>query len=308
MTAPVVPSLQAAMLGATLYLPAIRDDLIGDIGRAQQAGARSLVLCLEDSLRSDEVEHALANLRQLLARNAQSANPGGGPAMFIRPRNPAMLAHIAMMPGIGAVTGFVLPKITADSLPRYLALLEGQPFLLMPTLETREALDPIEMRRLRDQLMAIQDRVLALRIGGNDLLQLLGTRRSPHRTAYDGPLGSIIHQLAAGFIPWGFAMSAPVFENFGNDALLLAEVERDLEAGLITKTAIHPGQISVIHRAYAVSPDDLAAASTVMDTQARGVYSSGRIMQEPATHRGWAERIIERARIFGIAEQKETAE
>lgn len=290
-------------LGATLYIPCMRGDLFASVlSPRRPAGLRSVVLCLEDSVREQDLPVAMTHLatflRMLLAREAAPADP----LIFIRPRSAIMLEHILCMPGIEHVDGFVVPKAHADTLPAYLALPLHDRHRLMPTLETREVCDPQEMRRFRDQLLAVQDRILALRVGGNDLLQAMGLRRNPHRTAYDGPLGSVIAQLVAGFAPWGFALTAPVLERFADTALLREEVMRDIEHGLMSKTAIHPAQIPIIQNALAAEADEVEEARLVLAESSPAVFGRDGVMCEPATHRRWAERLLERAAQFGIAD------
>jgi citrate lyase beta subunit len=195
-----------------------------------------------------------------------------------------------------------LPKVTADNLPEWLA----QPFApghrLMPTLETREIFDSAEVRRLRDQLLAVQERVLAVRIGGNDLLQCLGVRRARGRTSYDGPLGPLIASLARSFLPYELALSAPVLEVYEDPMLLREEFQRDMEHGLMTKTVIHPTQIAVVQGALAVPPGLLAEAELILGETAPAVFGASGRMCEPATHRRWAETLVRRAALFGVAE------
>ena len=292
----------ALALGATLYMPCTRDDAAERLfGPARIPGLRSAVLCLEDSVLDGDVPLAMTNLASVL-RRLPVREPGAGPLVFVRPRDVAMLEHILHMPGIDRVDGFVLPKAHADNMPAYLALPLHDRHRLMPTLETREALDAHEMRRLRDQLLGVHDRVLALRIGGNDLLAAMGLRRVAGRTAYEGPLGPIIASLVATFAPWSFAMSAPVFERFDDHPLLRAEVARDLEHGLVTKSAIHPDQIAVIQGAYAVPAHQAEEARLILAPEGPAVFSHGGAMCEPATHRAWAQRLLARADAFGIAD------
>jgi citrate lyase beta subunit len=290
--------MHALELGATLYVPAVRRDLYDIVTGTRHADLRSCVVCLEDSIRPEDVPHALTNLAALLPRLKQDTGPR--PLIFIRPRDEHMLAHLLSFAGIGAVQGFVIPKATADSLPAYLRSLASDEHLLMPTLETREVFDPVELRRLRDQLLSIEHRILCIRIGGNDLLHNIGTRRSMVRTAYQGPLGATIAALVAAFAPFGFSLSAPVFEHFDNPALLREEVEHDIEHGLLTKTAIHPAQIETIQSAYRVDAQALAEARAILAGDKGGVFAIGGSMCEPATHARWADTVVRRAALYGV--------
>lgn len=294
--------VSALALGATLYMPCTRDDLAEVLlGPRRIAGLRSAVLCLEDAVLERDLPVALVRLAAFLRRLAVREPGPSEPLLFVRPRDAAMLDRVLRMPGAEQLAGFVIAKAHADSLPAFLALPLHDRHRLMPVLETRESLDPHEIRRLRDQLLGVQDRILALRIGGNDLLQTMGLRRAAGRTAYAGPLAGIIANLVASFAPWGFALSAPVLEQFGDLALLREEVARDIEHGLLTKSAIHPDQIAVIQAALAVPAGQLEEARLVLADDARAVFARYGVMCEPATHRVWAERLLDRAALFGIA-------
>jgi len=296
-------TISALALGATLYLPCTRDDLAEALlGAKSIPGLRSAVLCLEDAVLERDVPAALIRLSAFLRMLAARGSLPGDPLLFVRPRHAAMLEHVLCMPGVERLAGFVIPKAHAESMPAYLVAPLHDHHRLMPTLETREACDPQEMRRLRDQLLAVQERILALRIGGNDLLHAMRLRRTLGRTAYDGPLGSIIAGLVASFAPWGFALSAPVFEQFCDTALLREEMARDIEHGLLTKTAIHPDQVAVIQAALAVPADQIAEARLMLAEDAPAVFAHDGVMCEPATHRAWAERLLDRAALYGIAD------
>lgn len=300
--------LSALELGATLYLPCTREDLVPVLlGQRRIAGLRSAVLCLEDAVLERDLPVALARLSAFLRALVARQCAPGDPFVFVRPRDASMLDHILHMPGAEQLDGFVLPKAHADTMPAYLALPFVDRHRLMPTLETREACDAHDMRRLRDQLLGVQDRILALRIGGNDLLRSMGLRRAAGRTAYDGPLGQVIGSLVAGFAPWGFALSAPVLEQFADPTLLRAEVARDIEHGLLTKTAIHPDQVAVIQSALAVSAAEFDDARLILADDAPAVFARDGTMCEPATHRAWAERLLDRAAIHGIVGTGSTA-
>ena len=237
--------MKSVELGATLYVPATHAS-VQDVANGAIPDLRSIVVCLEDAVRDCDVAYALTRVQAML-----SAFTAEKPAItvYIRPRNFGVLTQLLQMEGIGGVEGFVLPKVTTRSLPIWLSALMPHDHRIMPTIECEEAFDRAALARLCDQLTPYRDRVAAVRIGGNDILGLLGIRRSRHRTAYEGPLGNVIRDFAATFIPNGFAVAAPVFEHFTAMDVLLREVEQDIEHGLLTKTAIHPDQVAMIHSA-----------------------------------------------------------
>lgn len=284
-------------LGATLYVPATRPALI-DAASGAIPAARSIVLCLEDAVAASDIHLAEQNLASMLPALGPDRE---GPLVYVRPRDLAMLTRILGFDGIDRIQGFVLPKVTTDSLPRWLALLTATAHEIMPTIEGPEAFDRAELSRLRRQLAGWEPRTRAVRIGGNDILGALGLRRSRHRTAYDTPLGEAINAIAGTFIPAGMAVAAPVFEHFADLELLAEEVERDLEHGLFTKTAIHPDQITAIHDLYRACVHDVTEARAILQEAAPAVFGSRGSMCEPSTHTAWARNILARADAHGIA-------
>ncbi|CCG42703.1 HpcH/HpaI aldolase/citrate lyase family protein [Magnetospirillum molischianum] len=288
-------------LGASLYVPATRPDLAAVANGERYPGLKSVILCTEDSIKPSQVEAALGNLRECLPQIATEH-----PLVFIRPRNAEVLGRILEMTGVGRIDGFVLPKVTRDSLASYAAMVPER-FLMMPTVETKEAFDPAAIADLRAAMSepAIMKRILAVRIGGNDLLNLLGIRRRPRRTIYDTAAGPVVASLVAAFRPFGFPLTAPVFDDFGDAETLNEEVVRDVEHGLVGKTAIHPSQVSRIERHYRVYDADLAMARRVLDGDAPAVFQVDGVMCEPATHSEWARSIVERSEVYGV-EGKET--
>jgi citrate lyase beta subunit len=287
--------MHAAELGATLYVPVQRPNLLSVV-RAPKGELRSIVICLEDSLRPDDIEPGKTIFCRLLRDLA-----GTPPRLLVyaRPRDPEMLGWMLAQPGAEALSGFVLPKITAANLSLWLVHLDGGTQGIMPTIESTEAFDRKPLKAIRRTLQPLFERVHAVRIGGNDILNQLGVRRSRQRTAYDGPLGQAIATMASEFIPHGMAVSAPVFEHYRSLDLLREEVTRDLEHGLLTKTAIHPDQVPIIHAAMRPALEELDEARAILDRDARAVFGRGGSMCEPTTHSRWAETVLQRARIYG---------
>ncbi|MCR7393121.1 HpcH/HpaI aldolase/citrate lyase family protein, partial [Pseudomonas aeruginosa] len=78
-------------LGATLYMPATRDDILDVVFGMKIPELRSLVVCLEDAVAAIDVESALANLQALLMGiHARGGRPEQGPLLFLRPRDAEM--------------------------------------------------------------------------------------------------------------------------------------------------------------------------------------------------------------------------
>jgi citrate lyase beta subunit len=291
-------TLSATQLGASLYVPASRLDLAQIAQGQKPLSVRSLIFCTEDALHERDLEPALQRLAALLPELET-----GSALRFIRPRNPTVLRRLLRMEGIQQIQGFVLPKIGPRSLGDWLRVWDDRyDHWLMPVLETPETFDRRQMEVLRDGFedSGLREQVLCLRIGGNDLLNLLGIRRARGATIYDTPLRSVIADLACVFHPAGYYLSAPVFERLDMPGVLAREVEADLQHGLLGKTAIHPMQIPVIEERYQVFREDYEMASAVLHPDAAAVFNLRGTFCEPATHQRWAAGILERARVFGV--------
>lgn len=289
-------------LGATLYMPATRDDLLEVVLGRKLPELRSLVICLEDAVAPGDVESGLQNLqRMLLAISQQGGRPQDGPLVFLRPRNAQMAARLNEWSLMSLIDGFVVPKLTLDSLPEWQSAVSRPQLALMPTLETREVYNPGAMVELGEAMQAgFGPRIIALRIGGNDLMGCLGLRRNPATTLYQTPMSYVIPMLAGILGAQGFALTAPVFEQLASPELLLEELGLDLAHGLVGKTAIHPSQIGLIQDVLRVSIEDLNCAKLIVNDIAPAVFRHNDAMCEPATHYSWATKVLERAKWHGV--------
>lgn len=287
--------LNAYQLGASLYVPAIHSQLPAIASGDKLSFVRSLIYCTEDAIHLNDLPLALEQL-QILLDLLKADDPRHH---FIRLRNPQIMESILQLRGIEKMAGFVLPKIQADNLQDYCLLLDYD-FQLMPTLETADTFSEAAMIALREQLLqpAWFDRILCLRIGGNDLFSLLHLRRPRGCTIYDTALGSLIARLVGIFKPHGFYLSAPVFEFLEAAEYLAAEVEQDLRYGLIGKTAIHPEQIPLIERHYRVSASDKYLAEQILSSK-QAVFNANATMQEVSTHSNWAKAVLAAWQVYG---------
>ena len=275
-------------LGASLYTPCTHPQLGRIINGGHVPQCRSIVLCLEDAVPEASLPQALFNLKAAL----ESIDPKTSVKRFIRPRNPLILAQILKYSGIEFIDGFVLPKFDSSTEELYRNILsENKMFGVMPTLETLECFDLDKIRTFRRTLDEHwKSRVICLRIGGNDLLSLLGMKRMRGTIIYDTPLRSTIDQLVVSFRPYGYEISAPVYDVFEDIKTLERELRMDIDYGFFAKTAIHPVQIQSIESAfqyYVQCYHD--TAQKVLNTDAAVFKKNGQMM-ESTCHSNWAAR------------------
>ncbi|UZA67605.1 HpcH/HpaI aldolase/citrate lyase family protein [Pseudomonas viridiflava] len=289
-------------LGATLYMPATRDDILDVVFAEKLPELPSLVVCLEDAVALIDIETALLNLRQVLTRiQDRGGRPANGPLLFVRPRDAAMARILNDWPLMAHVDGFVVPKLSLKTLSSWEQAVTNPALALMPTLETPDVFNPTAMVELGQALKAnLDERIIALRIGGNDLMGCLGLRRNPAMTLYGTPMGYVIPMLAGVMGSQGFALTAPVFEQLATPDILQQELTLDIANGLVGKTAIHPSQVNIIQNALRVSLEDMNSARMILNSVAPAVFKYNDAMCEPATHYKWATHIMERAKWHGV--------
>lgn len=295
-------------LGATLYMPATRTDISSAILEGTIPGLRSLVVCLEDAVSEDDIPQAEANLQALCASLSRAKTAHGNqhwPLVFIRPRHLRMAKWLVEHVDLSPIDGLVLPKFTQASLSGWWDVMQDTHLCMMPTLETEEVFDVLQMQALATTLVAhpCHQRIIALRIGGNDLMNVISLRRPRNLTLYDGPMGYVVKMLVSVFAPRDFALTAPVCEHIDDHAIMDRELALDIAHGLVGKTAIHPNQIETIEKALMVSSGEHSDALRILNST-QAVFKSQGAMCEPATHRRWAAAILSRAQYYGMTGER----
>ncbi len=295
---------EAMSLGATLYVPILHPDVARIVAGEKIAGLKSVVLCLEDALRVADDALGLRRLAQILATIERGP---GGPWVFLRPRNLAMAETICALRGIERIDGLVVPKLAVAQVPAWWRIAAQARLRLMPTLESAWVFDPGALAEFAAALDA-EDAgpLLAIRVGGNDLLATMGLRRVRGETVYAGPLAWGLSQIMCQLGSRGYPLTAPVFDVLDDPATLALECARDADFGFVGKTAVHPCQIAAIHAGFAVTPDAVALAREVLSDGARAVFRAQGMMLEPATHAGWAGRTVARAKAYGLRADERT--
>lgn len=238
------------------------------------------------------------------------------------------------------ITAFNFPKFNKENGEAYFSHLEelnrrfGEVIYGMPILEAKE-MAYLETRI--PELMGVKEildyhkhLVLNVRVGGTDWSSVFGMRRGINYTIYDimtvrDCLKDVLNVFARHN---DYSVSGPVWEYFRvnknmkfsempisineslfkrepliNDAVdgLLRELLLDRANGFIGKTIIHPTHIPYVNGMLAVTLEVYNDAMQVINTSGGVVKSeSGNKMNENGPHRCWAEKILMRAKAYGV--------
>lgn len=311
-------------VGALLYCPANRETIAPSI-IGQKFGSRfSLALCLEDTIGDshvEEAEHCLAaSLRQI--RRAAEHTSFYIPNIFIRVRCPGQIRRVLRLLGDSAalVSGFILPKFTPENADAYIQQMISaneqlsRKLYLMPIYESACLTD---LRRrceilytLKEKLSQVEELVLNIRVGGNDLCHLYSFRRhadeSIHRIR---PVADIFSDILAVY-GTDYVVSGAVWEYYSGDGWkegLIKELADDKLCGFIGKTVIHPNQIPVVNEAYCVSQKDYDDARSILEWDGSSPFAvsanpARERMNEQKTHANWARQILYLAKAYGVTQ------
>ena len=227
-------SVLAQALGATLYVPATKEGLAGTVRRQASAGAKAMVIDLEDAIPDVSVDSAMTSTYETL-RDLDDDPPES--QLFVRVRSAEQIKQLAdeLGPALGIVSGFVLPKFSvkdgrqclqavADAGAQSAHVLYAMPVLETPEVLYRETRDA-ELVGIRELLDEFRDLVLTIRIGATDLCGLYGIRRDRDLSIYDvGVAADLITQVVNQLgrtDGTGFAITGPVWEYFANHERIL---------------------------------------------------------------------------------------
>lgn len=242
------------------------------------------------------------------------------------------------------VTAFNFPKFTKTNGEEYFSHLEylnekfGEIIYGMPILEAKEMayLETRipELMGVKKILDCHKNLVLNVRVGGTDWSSVFGVRRGINYTIYDiMTVSDCLKDVLNVFARHNdYSVSGPVWEYFRvnkkmkfvdvpesinkslfkgetliNDAVdgLLRELLLDRANGFIGKTIIHPTHIPYVNGMLAVTKEVYNDALQVMNTSGGVIKSeSGNKMNEIGPHRCWAEKILMRAKAYGVIENE----
>ncbi len=309
-------------VGALLYSPANNATIYDSIVNQHFGTKYSLALCLEDTIRDDCVQEAQQKLIDTLRRihMRRVSDEFFVPKIFIRVRSPFQIGLLYQQLGEASclVTGFILPKFSLENADAYLQEIIKvnetalQPVYTMPIYESASIIDLRSrfdiLYALKDKLSAIEDRVLNIRVGGNDLCHMFGFRRHETETIHQiQPVASIFSDIITVY-GMDYVVSGPVWEYYNGPYWkqgLLNEIAMDRLCGFVGKTVIHPNQIDVVNDAYKVPQKDYADACAILNWDHHShllvsANSAKERMNEYKTHSNWALRTLLLAESFGV--------
>jgi citrate lyase subunit beta/citryl-CoA lyase len=246
-----------------LFVPA---DSARKLARAPQSGADALILDLEDSV-------AAANrpAARVLARRFLDETDSAAFQRWVRV-NP--LASAAALEDLAAVIagrpdGILLPKCVPEdlrTLDHYLAAFEtaagvalGSIRVVAIATETPAAMFAI------GNYAGVSARLAGITWGAEDLAACIGGGNRRADGVYDD-----VYRLARSLCLLAAAAAGvdaidTIYTDFRDETGLTQECAAARRSGFAAKMAIHPAQIAVINRAFAVSDEELAWARRVVD-------------------------------------------
>ncbi len=227
----------AFALGATLYIPAVKEEILEIILNNKYKRLTSLVLCLEDSIPEDKVKEAEDNLVRVLialrdAIKEKRCDEKSIPLIFIRIRSTSQLKNFSKKKKLFFnVTGFCFPKFNSENGEEYLKILDEfnkespSQLYAMPILETKgiayRETRLEELIRIKQILDSNKESILNVRIGGTDLLGLYSIRRQMDNSIYDiGVIRDCISDIINifGRAEEEYIISGPVWEYFSSNS------------------------------------------------------------------------------------------
>lgn len=309
-------------VGALLYCPANKKTIADAIIKEKFGSKFSLALCLEDTINDNFVEEAESILIDSIKKiyDASQTRSFYLPKIFIRVRKPEQIMKLtrSFEESRCIITGYIIPKFSTENSDDYIQAvikaneMASHKIYMMPIYESASIVNlknRIELLyELKESLSQIEELVLNIRVGGNDLCHLFGFRRHADESIYQIlPIANIFSDICT-IYGTDYVLSGPVWEYYSGENWkqgLLQEIADDKQCGFTGKTVIHPNQIEVVNQAYQVTQMDFDDAMAILNWN-KDLHSfvSGNVvkerMNECKTHYHWAQKILFLAEVFGI--------
>lgn len=240
-------------------------------------------------------------------------------------------------PKFNAMNGMLYFEHLSELNKKFGEILYGMPILEDRRVAFKESRmqELTDIKRILDKYREI---VLNVRVGATDFSACFGARRDINYTIYDiMTVRDILLDILNIFTRDNqYTISGPVWEYFRmndsmkfreslpkvdlkesllkrkpivNDAVdgLMRELILDKANGFIGKTIIHPTHIKYVNGMYAVTKEEYEDAYQIMHTTGGVIKSgNGNKMNEIGPHKMWAERIMMRAKAYGVIESEKS--
>ena len=290
---------------SVLYLPA------GN-GRALEKlpdlGCDSVIFDLEDSVAPDAKAGARESLREFFADGRARALPAGMEKIIRINALSSPWGGEDLLAARGCRPDAILiPKVDApDDIAAVEDALEQtdapQALRLWAMIETpRGVMNAGQIARMGRTDGARLDCFVT---GANDLVKETGVAALPGRPF----LSSWLMQIVLAARAYGLDVLDSVYNDFRDEAGLVAECRDGQAMGFDGKTLIHPSQIAHANAAFGFHPDRLAEAQAIVkafgapENQGRGVISlNGRMVER--LHLEMAQRLIDKAARIAARDQ-----
>ncbi len=276
-----------------MFIPA---DSERKLSRGPQSGADALILDLEDSvvpanrpLGRRQAHDFLASTRSASFRRYIRVNPLASGV--------ALEDLAALVPG--RPDGILLPKCVPEdlrTLDHYLSALEiaaevplGTVRVIAIATETPAALFALS------GYGGVSSRLEGITWGAEDLAACLGGNNRRFDGIYDDVYRLARSLCLAGAAAAGVTAIDTIYTDFKDETGLAAECAAARRSGFTAKMAIHPAQIPVINKAFAVSEEELAWARKVVaafaeNPDAGTIALDGKMVDKP--HLTLARRLL----------------
>ena len=239
-------------------------------------------------------------------------------------------------PKFNSRTALGVLKTLVEVNKRLGVILYGMPILEGAECAFRESRNQ-ELLLLRNILEPYKDLILNIRVGGTDMSSLFGVRRGINSTVYDiMPVRDALSDILNFFNRYcDYSVSAAVWEyfraykdddidevikrnfhnalvkgeNIVNPAIdgLLKEVMLDRANGFIGKTIIHPTHAKFVNAMFTVVEEEYNDAIQILNTSGGVIKSEGGgKMNEIGPHHRWAEKIVARAKVYGVIKNEDS--
>lgn len=311
-------------VGPLMYTPAYNESIAQNLINQKFGVNFSLSFCLEDTVNDSFVKQAEKQLIKSISNIYETKQNDDFelPKLFIRVRSPEQIVELTKMLGssIELITGFIIPKFSLEVCNVYIdsllsaSAISNKRLYFMPTYESKFLINPKKrvenLISLKECLSEVEEYVLNIRVGGNDLSNFWGFRRHSDETIYQiKPIANIFSDIISVY-GMDYVVSGPVWEYYSGDNWeegLRKEIREDFLCGFVGKTVIHPNQIPIVNDAYRVTKDDYNDAISILNWDngkinfVLGNETSNR-MNEVKTHENWARKILYLSEQFGIKE------